>query len=71
MRSASSPRAVSMITGMAAVAGSARSAWQTSKPSMPGNIRSSTIASGAVARTFGRTADPDATESTLCPAFWR
>ena len=46
MMSSSSPLAVSMMTGIRAVAGSALSSRQTSSPDRPGSIRSSRIRSG-------------------------
>ena len=60
-----------MMIGVAAVAASLRSAWQTTRPSMPGSMRSSTMRSGLVARTRVVTALPEASQSTSCPARWR
>ena len=61
MRSASSPRAVSMMTGMPPSTCRARMAWHTSSPSMPGSIRSRITRSGIAARSRGITCVPDVT----------
>ena len=60
-----------MMIGIGAVAGSARSAWQTSRPSIPGSIRSSIKRSGALSLALGSAAVPDATISAVWPAFCR
>ena len=67
MRSASSPRAVSMMTGIAAVAGSARIASQTSSPSSPGSMMSRMTRSTRLARSRGITSRPEVRRSTMWP----
>ena len=58
MRSDSSPRAVSMMMGRAAVLSSARSARQISRPFRPGSIKSRMTRSGR--RLFGAGERPPA-----------
>ena len=71
MRSASSPRAVTMMIGIPAVGGSVRIAWQIIRPSRSGSIRSRTTRSGGRRRTAGITAAPEARNATEWPAFSR
>ena len=59
MRSDSSALAVTMMIGTAAVVGSPRTARQTSRPSMPGSIRSRITASTGLRRSRGITSRPD------------
>ena len=65
MRSLSWPRAVSMTIGTGA---RARSRRQTSRPSMPGSIRSSTTRSGGSASARSSATRPSATVSTVKPS---
>ena len=58
MRSDSSPRAVSMMMGSAAVRLSARSALQTSRPLRPGSIKSRMTRSGGVSLASGSARPP-------------
>lgn len=68
IRSTSSPRAVSMSTGMAAVTGWALSLRQTSQPSMPGSMRSSTTRSGSSEVAMCSPPSPSAASSTAKPS---
>ena len=67
----SSARAVSMMIGTAATAGSARMASHTTSPLSPGSIRSRITISGGSARTRARPSEPDAARSVAWPAFSR
>ena len=69
MRSASSPRAVSMMTGMAAVAGSARIAWHDQQAVEPGQHEVEDDQVGGARRSRGSTSRPEVRRSTRCPAF--
>ena len=71
MRSDSSPRAVSMMMGIAAVVSCERMMRQISRPSTCGSIRSRITRSGGRSRMAVSASRPDDSTSVANPAFPR